>query len=63
MSFYPILQYPQKLYVGWLGQRKDRRQEENYARLDKIEIRRGGTHKEAFTVKCTFMYDIYGTVR
>ena len=28
-----------------------------------IEARRGGTHKEVFTVKCAFMYDIYGTVK
>ena len=26
-------------------------------------MRRGGTHKEVFTVKCAFMYDIYGIER
>ena len=28
-----------------------------------IGIRRGGTHKEIFTVTCAFMYDIYGIVK
>ena len=28
-----------------------------------LEIRRGGTHKEVFTVKCAFMYDICGIVK
>ena len=31
--------------------------------LYKIEARRGGTHKEVFTVKCAFMCDIYGIVK
>ena len=26
-------------------------------------MRRGGTHKEVSTVKCAFMYDIYGVVK
>ena len=39
------------------------RQEKNYIKLDKLEARRGGTNKEAFTVKCTFMYDVYGIVK
>ena len=30
--------------------------------LNKLEITRGGTHKEVFTVKCAFLYDIYGIV-
>ena len=36
------------------------KQEKNYIMLDKLDARRGGTHKEAFTVKCIFMYDVYG---
>ena len=36
------------------------KQEKNYIKLDKLEARREGTHKEAFTVKCTFMYGVYG---
>ena len=35
----------------------------NYSKLDKLQIRRGGTNKEAFTVKCTFMHDVYGIVK
>ena len=35
----------------------------NYIKLDKIEVRRGGTHKEAFTVKCAFMYYVYGIIK
>ena len=31
--------------------------------LDKLEIRRGGTHKEVFTVKCAFMSVVYGIVK
>ena len=27
------------------------------------QARRGGTHKEIFTVKCAFMYDVYGIVK
>ena len=42
---------------------ESRRQEKNYTRLDKIEVRKGGTFKEVFTVKCVFLYDIYGIVR
>ena len=26
-------------------------------------MRREGTHKEVYTVKCAFMYDIYGIVK
>ena len=43
--------------------RNRRRQEKNYTRLDKIEARRGGAYTEVFTVKCAFMYDIYGIVK
>ena len=39
------------------------RQEKNYIRSDKLEIIRGGNHKETFTVKCTFLYDVYGIVK
>ena len=28
-----------------------------------IEARRGENHKEVFTVKCAFMYNIYGIVK
>ena len=42
----------------WRG----RRQEKNYIKLDKIEARRG-PHKEAFIVKCAFMYNVYGIVK
>ena len=31
------------------------RQEKNYIRSDKLEIIRGGNHKETFTVKCAFL--------
>ena len=42
---------------------EETKQEKNYIKLDEIEFRRGGTHKEAFTVKCAFMYDVYGIVK
>ena len=31
--------------------------------LGQIEVGRGGTYKEVFTVKCAFMYEIYGIVK
>ena len=39
---------------------EETKQEKNYI---KLEVRRGGTHKEAFTVKCAFMYYVYGIVK
>ena len=42
---------------------EETKQKKNYIKLDKIEARRGGTHKEAFTVKCAFMYNVYGIVK
>ena len=35
----------------------------NYIKLDKVEVRRGRTHKEMFTVKYAFMYDVYGIIK
>ena len=48
--------------------RKDRlagegRQKKNYIRSDRLEITRGGTHKEPFTVKCAFLYNVYGIAK
>ena len=48
---------------GRRRQAEEGNKEKNYIKLDKLEARRGGTHKEAFTVKYTFMYDVYGIVK
>ena len=41
----------------------ERKQEKNYIRSNKLEIRRGGTHMETFTVKWAFLCDVYGIVK
>ena len=41
----------------------NRKQEKNYTRLVKHRLEEKELHKEVYTVKCTFMYGIYGIVK
>ena len=68
LGFPHILQYFLKLYkysetVGYIREaEKNRRQEKNYIRLVKLEIRRGGTDKETLQIS-VYLCMLYGIVK